>query len=230
MATIKFFIQSVKSPAGIYVRLREGRQIDAKAKTKFIVRVEDWSPKKARPINLKSESLKKLKYDLDQLAIDLQNHYNSSVGKFEINSQWLKDFIDPPITEDTVPERLTEYFDYYISRKNHTIESDSIRKYRNVQKILLDFQIYSKRIYMVKDVNELFRSRFLEYAIMVGKYQQGTVARMIKFIKTVCYHAEKNKVDVSAELRSLKPIKEEKLPVIYLNTDEIELIESARNE
>ena len=35
MATIKYFIQSKNNPAGIYVRLKEGRNIDAKAKTKF---------------------------------------------------------------------------------------------------------------------------------------------------------------------------------------------------
>ena len=227
MATINFFIQSKKSPAGIYVRLREGRQVDAKAKTKFIVRIEDWSPKKGRPINLKSENLKKLKADLDKFSLELQNYYNRSIGKVEINSQWLKDFINPPITEETVPNKLIDYFDFYISRKNHSIEGDSIRKYRNVQSILSDFQTYSKRVYLVRDVNELFRSKFLEYALEIGKYQHGTVGRMIKFIKTVCYHAEKNNIEVSSELRSLKPIKEDRFPVVYLNPDEIKLIEIA---
>jgi integrase len=226
MATIKFFIQSNKSPAGIYVRLREGRQIDAKAKTKFIIRIEDWSPKKARPINLKSESLKKLKCDLDQFSIDLQNHYNSSVGKIDINSQWLKDFINPPITEESIPNKLTDYFDYYVNRKNHIIDKDSVRKYRNIKTVLIDFQKYSKRVFLVKDVNEHFRSRFVEFALEVGNYSKGTVARMIKFIKTVCYHAERSQVEVSPELRGLKPIREENNPVIYLNLDEIELIES----
>jgi len=46
MATIKFFIQSKRNPAGIYVRLKEGRNIDAKAKTKFSINCEDWSTKK----------------------------------------------------------------------------------------------------------------------------------------------------------------------------------------
>jgi hypothetical protein len=226
MATIKFFIQSRKSPAGIYVRLREGRQIDAKAKTKFIVRVDDWSQKKGRPVHLKSESLKKLKSDLDRFSIELQDHYNRHVQKSDINSQWLKDFIHPPITEEAIPDKLVDYFDLYISRKNHNIDEDSIRKYSNVRDILKEYQRYSKKVLLVKDVNENFRSKFIDYALDVKQYQKGTVSRMIKFIKTVCYHAERNQVEVSPELRGLTPLKEEKGTVIYLSLDEIEMIES----
>jgi len=227
MATIKFFIQSSNSPAGIYVRLREGRQIDAKAKTKFIVRVDDWSQKKGRPVHLKSESLKKLKSDLDRFSVELQDHYNLHVGKSDINSQWLKDFINPPISEVAIPNKLINYFDLYISRKNHNIDEDSIRKYSNVRDILKEYQAYSKRVLLVKDVNENFRSKFIEYTIDVKLYQKGTVSRMIKFIKTVCYHAERNQVEVSSELRGLTPLKEERGTVIYLSPDEIEMIESA---
>ena len=49
MATIKFLIQSKNNPAGIYVRLKEGRLIDIKAKTKLIIDPKDWSNSKGRP-------------------------------------------------------------------------------------------------------------------------------------------------------------------------------------
>ena len=55
MATIKFYLQSKKNPAGIYVRLREGRNIDAKAKTNFVLNPSDWNLTKERPKNLKDE-------------------------------------------------------------------------------------------------------------------------------------------------------------------------------
>ena len=226
MATIKFFIQSSRNPAGIYVRLREGRDIDAKAKTKFIVSINEWSQKKGRPIHLKSESLKKLKSDLDKFSNQLQDHYNRHVGKSDINSLWLKDFINPPITEDYIPNKLVDYFDFYISRKNHNIDDDSIRKYKNVKEILKEYQAYSKKVLFVKDINENFRSKFIDYTIDIQRYQKGTVSRMIKFIKTVCYHAERNQVEVSPELRGLTPLKEDRGPVIYLSQDEIEIIES----
>jgi hypothetical protein len=229
MATIKFFIQSSKSPAGIYVRLREGRQVDAKSKTKYIIHVNEWSQKKGRPIHLKSENLKKLKNNLDKFSNELQDYYNQSVGKTEINSQWLKDFINPTVTKEEVaiPNKLVDYFDLYISRKNHNIDEDSIRKYSNVRETLKEYQAYSKKVLLVKDVNEKFRSNFIDYTLDVMHYQKGTVSRMLKFIKTVCYHAERNKVEVSSELRGLRPLKEVRGPVIYLNPDEIKMIENA---
>ena len=61
MATIKFYLQSKKNPAGIYVRLREGRSIDAKTKTNFVINPSDWNLTKERPKNLKDEGFKKLK-------------------------------------------------------------------------------------------------------------------------------------------------------------------------
>jgi hypothetical protein len=44
-----FYIQSKENPAVIYVRMRGGSQVDAKAKTKLVVASEDWSTKKRTP-------------------------------------------------------------------------------------------------------------------------------------------------------------------------------------
>lgn len=49
MATINFYIQTQHNPAGIYVRLRDGRKIDAKAKTNYVVNPKNWSIKKDNP-------------------------------------------------------------------------------------------------------------------------------------------------------------------------------------
>jgi integrase len=227
MATILFFIQSKKTTAGIYVRIREGRDVDAKGKTSFLINPEDWSKSKGRPKHLKSESLKKLNTDLDDFLGKLQRHYNNSVGKVEINTQWLKDFINPPVTKDSIPSKLVDYFDYYIFSKNKLIEEDSIRKYRNVQEIIKEFQIYSKNVYFVKDFNEHFRNKLIDFALGNKGYSKATVSRLIKFIKTVCYHAERNQIEVSLDIRGLKPIKEDDKNVVYLNPKEIKLIENA---
>jgi hypothetical protein len=61
MATIKFFIQSKNNPAGIYVRLKEGRELDAKAKTQYLVNPDDWSAPKGLPKHLKDETMKNYK-------------------------------------------------------------------------------------------------------------------------------------------------------------------------
>ncbi len=93
MARIKFFIQTSNNPADIYARLIEGRIIDAKAKTKLIVNINDWSIKKGSPIRMNAPNLKKLDNDLMELRLKILNHYNDCVNKETINSQWLKDFL-----------------------------------------------------------------------------------------------------------------------------------------
>ncbi len=69
MATIHFYLQSKKNPAGIYVRLREGRSIDAKAKTKYAVNPEDWSTSKGQLKSMKDEGFKRLNEDLILLNV-----------------------------------------------------------------------------------------------------------------------------------------------------------------
>jgi len=75
MATINFYLQSKNNPAGIYVRLREGVSIDAKAKTKFAINPADWSTTKGQPKNLKDESFKELNNDLINFNAELLGHY-----------------------------------------------------------------------------------------------------------------------------------------------------------
>lgn len=222
MATIKYYLQSKNNPAGIYVRLREGVNIDAKAKTKFAINPKDWSITKGQPKNLKDESFKKLNEDLTTLSTDLLNHYNSSIGKNEINSQWLKDFINPVQKADSIPNKLIEYFDYYSRHKKSSLEASTHTKL-NVNKHLLErFQKTTKREYFIKDVNADFKLKFEEYC-KSEKYSPNTIARTIKFIKTICYHARNNGIETHFQLNNITT-KIEKVEKIFLSIDEIEKI------
>lgn len=224
MATIKFFIQSENNPAGIYVRLREGVNIDAKAKTKYAINPNDWSDTKGQPINLKDESFKKLNEDLATLSTSLLNHYNKSVNKCTINTRWLKDFINPPQQAETIPNKLVEYFDYYALHKKSTIEASTHTKL-NVNKHLVErFQKATKTEYFIKDVDANFKLRFEEYC-KKENYAQNTIARTIKFIKTICYHARNNGIETHFQLNSITA-KIEKVEKIFLTIDEIEQIQN----
>ena len=103
MATIKFFIQSSNNPASIYVRIREGRKIDAKAKTQFVINSQDWNKEKGQLKNVKDEKLKLLNQQLVQLQSNLLSYFNSSVSKEVIDSIWLKRFFNTPIDEQVIP-------------------------------------------------------------------------------------------------------------------------------
>lgn len=222
MATIKFYLQSSKSPAGIYVRLREGRQIDAKAKTKLAINPDDWNSKKEGPKNDKDVNFKKLKEDLSKLKTNLLAHYNNSANSVKINSDWLKEFINPSDVLGEIPTKLVEYFDYYSLHKKSTVEASTHTKLRVNKHLLERFQKEMKRDFYIKDVNADFKLRFEEYCKHNG-YSPNTIARSIRFIKTICYHARNNGIETHFQLNSLSA-KNEKVEKIFLTPDEIEKI------
>jgi integrase len=218
MATIKFYLQSKKNPAGIYVRLREGRNIDAKAKTNFAINPSDWNSTKERPKNLKDESFKKLYAELTNFKSNLLNHYNNSQSQTEINSKWLNSFINPPKKNEGIPNRLVEYFGYYAKHKKGNVSKDTHTKILTNQKFLIRFEMYQKTEFLIKDVNEDFILKFKNFCEKEN-IAQNTYARKVRFIKTICYDAMKNGVETHFQLPSIKA-KNEKINIIYLTEDE----------
>jgi len=49
MASIYLLLQSKKSPAVIYIRLRDGRTLDIKAKTNYHIDPINWDDAEQRP-------------------------------------------------------------------------------------------------------------------------------------------------------------------------------------
>jgi integrase len=226
MATIKFLLQSTNNPAGIYVRLKEGRLIDIKTKTKLIINPDDWSASKGKPKHLKDESLKKLNADLDKFRNQLLSHYNDSHNKLEINAQWLKDFINPPVVSAEITNKLTEYYDYYALYKKADLGYTTFMKL-NVQKHLIEkFQKETKTEYLIKDVNANFKLKFETFCIKEN-YSPNTIAQVIKSIKTICYHAQTNGIEVSNQLSNIT-VKWQKPDKVYLNPEELKLIENKK--
>lgn len=223
MATINFFVQSKTNPSGIYVRLREGVSIDAKAKTKFAINPIDWS-KKGQPKNLKDEGFKALNSDLLKLKSSILSYYNKCVDIEPINSAWLKNFLNPKVKINVAPSTLLDYFDYYISQEI-SLKKASKTKLKTIKSHVNGFQKEMNTVFFIKNVDEGFKVEFLKYCIKNG-YAQNTISKYFHLIKTMCYHAESKGIDVSPQLKKLS-IKKVKTDKIYLDTKELKLIETA---
>lgn len=211
MATIKFFVQSKNNPAGIYVRLRDGVNVDAKAKTKFIINPKDWIfPEKSdekgekkknsggKIKSLKDESLKSLNQQMEEFKLKVLKQYNSDIEKMPIDSQWLKDFINPPIKNE-IPIKLLEYFDYYALHKKSSMENSSYKKLQVNKNLLNRFQKAVNKEYSIKDINAEFKLKFETYCLS-DNYAPNTIARAIRFIKTICRHAKANGIETHYQL------------------------------
>ena len=209
------------------MRLRDGVNIDAKAKTQYAINPADWSETKGQPKNLKDSSFKELNIKLVDFKTKLLNHFNESVGKKVVNSDWLKNFINPPNLGDAIPDKLLPYFDYYALHKKNSVGVETIKKL-NVNKHLLErFQNETNKEYLVKDVDQNFKYRIEEFCKKEG-YCNNTTAKFIKFIKTICYHARDNGIETHFQLTKIK-VKFEKIDHIILDPTEIATIENSDN-
>jgi integrase len=228
MATIKFYLQSNKSESGIYVRIREGVNIDAKAKTKFVINPAEWSQSKQQPKNLKDEHYKKLNADLSDFKNNLLANYNKCVLNEKIDSNWLKKIINPPEKLSEIPTKLVDYFDYYAMIKKHSVSESTYVKILTNKKFIELFQKHKNSTFYIKDFNEAFVADFKLFSLQ-KKISQNTFARKIRFIKTVCYHARSYGVETHFQLDSIKS-KNEKIDVIYLSEEEYDTISNFEYE
>ena len=222
MPTINFYLQGNKNPSGIYVRLRDGITIDAKARTKFAINPTGWSKAKRYLKHTKDEELKQLDNELQELKVIILNAFNRSVGDKTINSDWLKSIIDP-IKHSAIPITLVDYFDFYREKQKANIAKSSYNKLAVVKNFLIRLEKQLKSKILISEVNDDFKQRYLELGFKEN-YSQNYLARNFKFIKTICYDAEMRGIKIDAQLRKLK-IKENPTNIIYLSKEEIELIQ-----
>ncbi len=219
--SIKFYIQSEKSPAVIYVRVRNGRAVDAKAKTKLLAELKDWNIDKQVP-NKKTENGKKLELEISKIKTKVIEAINNNDINEEINSDWLKGLLNPVSKVNSLSDYLIDYIDYYLKVKTNEVKACTLQKYRVNQEWLKRFELHRKKKILIKEIGELFQMQFDEYSTSV-RYGNNTIARCIKFIKSVCNHAKNNGIETHPQLHGLKKSFQETTRV-SLTEDEIQSI------
>ena len=230
MASIYLLLQSKKSPAVIYIRLRDGRTLDIKAKTNYHIDPINWDDAEQRPTKkaLKDIHIANLDTDLATLKNDLLKEYNRSKGVKVVDAQWLKDFVNPPQEQEKHPDKLVDYIDTFIEFKKADVKSSTITKCNVIKHLLMRYQEQTKSVLYIRDIDAKFKMDFEKYCISVG-YAPNTTARNIRFIKTFCRHAKANGVETHYQLDSIKA-KYYKVDNIYLDEKEIVAIEKLKSK
>jgi integrase len=228
MASIYLLLQSKKSPAVIYVRLRDGRTLDIKAKTNYHIDPVNWDDAEQRPTKkaMKLIDFANLDTDLATLKNDLLKEYNNSKGVKVVDALWLKDFVNPPQVEEKHTDKLVDYIDTFIEFKRSDVKSSTITKCNVIKHLLERYQKHTKSILYIRDIDTKFKMDFEKYCISVG-YAPNTTARNIRFVKTFCRHAKSNGVETHHQLDSIKA-KYYKVDNIYLDEVEIKKIEDVK--
>ena len=230
MASINLILQGTKNPAVIYIRLRDGRKLDIKAKTNYHINPENWDEKEQRPVKklLKNIDYANLDTDLSGLKVSLLTEYNKSKGVKTIDSKWLNEFINPTEPASKYPVNLVDYIDTYIEFKKKDVKETTIKKCKGIKELLIRFEKHTKSIVLIKDINQDFKIAFENYCEEMG-YAKNTTAKNLIYIKAFCNHAKANGLETHFQLDSVK-IKYNRAKHIYLNNEEITKIESLEDQ
>jgi len=234
MATIKFLLQSKSDNAPIYLRLSVNRGLVIKRKIGLFINPKNWSdkglPKQTTSIN------KNLSTELLDLSNDVIKKLNDANSRgVTINGNWLEDAIDlhfKRITEykqsDLLTDAIQDIIDNAEVRKNAKKElglsKSRINAYNSLKTKIVEYQ--GNKLFKVKEVDVKFARNFLKYLLKTKEYQKSTALKLIADLKTVCYDADINGIEVNAQLKKIESTKPSNDNIIYLNPSELEKIEN----
>jgi len=233
MASINFLYRSTKPNANLVLRLlfrNNGIDYVFGAKTKLLIGKDYWNNQHS------SQRVKDIEISNKQVEVNaklnkIENHVLNALNEINIDlvtKEWLQTQIDyyytPPTEAISLPNRLIDYIDYFITEKKDENATSTIAKYRTIKKKLKELEGILKKEILISDIDNKFKTEFVNYYKQIG-YAINTRQREFKAIKTICRHARNNNLETSIQLDGLR-LATEKTAKIYLTIDEIETIEN----
>jgi len=235
MASVNFLYRSNRNEAALTLRFLHSSQDEnyvIAVKTNLIVTKYYWEKVhfKKRIKDLDSSFEKsRIQNELNNIESHVIRLFNDNKNS-KIDKNWLKKIIHDfyyPKEIKNIPENIIDFIEFYISYRRNELKITSINKYRVIKNKLIRLENYRKESLSVKDINEDFKNEFVDYQKKEG-YAKNTIQKELAFIKTFCKQARYMGIEVSSEMDGLKTEKE-KVEKIYLNTEELNRIESLKN-
>ena len=236
MATIKFILQGKSLNSSIYLRLSISKFKTFKRKTGLGINPKNWSTETGLPKQNNADN-KNLLTKLKGLETKIHQRLNDAHSNgVEVTPDWLSYQIDlhfERISENKQSELLTDAIQNLIdtaeTRRNAKgdigLSKSRVNSYTSLKNMITNYQ--NGISYKVKDVNINFSNEFLKYLIYDKKYSKNYAIKKIADLKTVCYDAETNGIEVNPQFKRIESAKVKNENVIYLTPSELEKIENA---
>ncbi|MHA3789982.1 tyrosine-type recombinase/integrase [Flavobacterium hauense] len=230
MASVNFLYRSTKQKAHLIVRLlyrHDEQDFVYGTKTKYEVTKEYWEKQhtQKRPKDIEISNLQTdVKTELNKIENYIINAFHKS-NPATISKEWLVNQMDlyyNPVKLKTIPKELIPYIDTYIEFKKSEVTESTIKKCKVIKQLLIRYQENKETIY-ISNVDNNFKLDFENYCLQ-NNYAPNTIARAIRFIKTICKHAKFNGIETNFQLDNIK-VKYVKTDNIYLTPEDITAIE-----
>lgn len=233
MATVNFLYRSTRDKAPLSLRLLysyNNKKYVIGGRTQKTVTQTYWDndhmKQRIKDIdkgNFQKE-VKQHNSDLETFILDAFQEVNPA----EVNKDWLKTvishFYNPPKDEPNkkAPVQLVKFFDFYQDIMQNDLTYNRKQRLHVVKKKLERYEAATDTTVLIKDVNDLFKRDFINYA-KKQNYSDYTKQSDLSIIKTVCKYARQCEIKTSPQLENLK-IKADRVKSPYLNFDELESI------
>lgn len=233
MASVNFLYRSAKPKGVLTARLLfsyNQENFVYAVNTQLEVEKEYWSkyhkqtkPKDIAIVNRQLE----INSELNRIENHIINAFRT-INPLDINKDWLQTKIDsyynPTNVSSEIPKHLLGYIDYYVEEKRNEVTESTLKKCGVNKNLLLRYEKHIKQSLLIKDVSLDFKSKFERYCIK-EQYAPNTIARAIRFFKTICRHAKLKGIEVSNDLDAVttKYVKSEH---IYLTFEELGVIKN----
>jgi len=234
---ISFLIQSKKNPAPIYIRVTEGKDIDTKVRTKYVVdpsrfsknTIRNFSIPKSADATIKARIIKNnqdlsiLRNNLENLRGKVSTLLNQRESNETINAGWLRNVLNPINESNKLPNDLISFFEDYHEFKNDSLKKGTIKNNNVVKSRVIEFQ-KNFGILTIDKVNKKFSLAFQKWCRNKG-YDHNTMFKSLKTIKMICRHAKDRGATTSYELDSItKGLRYKYVEPVFLTFDEINRI------
>lgn len=239
MASINFLYRSTKDKAFLNLRLlyrithpkyAEGyKDFVIGGKTKFQVSKHYWRkehPQK-RPKDIEiSNRQTEVNQELNRIENHILKAFHSAAPE-SVNKRWVQEQIDeyynPQQETSRIPEELLQYVDLYIEGQKDHLSQGTVKKSKVIRQMMLRFQETKEKPILIKDIDLEYKKDFENFFLEKG-YAYNTIARAIKFAKTVARHAYSQGIEASRQLDSIKT-KTKESERIHLSFEELEKIQ-----
>ncbi|MGG5486906.1 tyrosine-type recombinase/integrase [Gaetbulibacter sp. PBL-D1] len=230
MAATKYYLQSKKSSAPIYLRFSDSTKFNVKRKTGLVINPNNWSKKTNYPIT-KDKSTKEIKSKLLKLESYILDEYNedNSSGKI-IDGLWVETKIRQFFNRTDFKNPFETVFGIidYILENAHTrkngkgsigLSQNRIKGYKNLKVVLKKYN--NEKDISIKSIDRDYINRFSNWLLNNENYKISTANKKISDLKGICFEAEGHGILINPQLRHIKALREEKEDVVILNRKEL---------
>lgn len=232
MATVNFLYRSTKKESNLTLRLLFRDQdndhvIDAK--TRLEVDKHFWEKLRAKK-GIKDTVIRNQQITVEDEMNRIEKHILNSfnIAKGNITKQWLEAAIDlyyNPQLKDSIKSDVTDlkgFIEVYVNEKKNDLSPSTVKTCNVIKNRLAKYELEREVSILIKDVDLEFKLDFESFCT-AHSYAPNTIARSVKFFKTVCLYARSKRIETNYQLDSIK-IGFKKTESIYLNLEEIKLV------